>query len=117
MKGSCTIMDNGESQQKLMELVVDKVLQKHGVIDQKPQLDQAEKERIAEIVQNIKADVETFLENANKTKTENDFPQNNVENVNVARDEVVEQVIKKAPIFSSNNDVKAVKTFFNRPKK
>jgi spore coat protein W len=114
MKGSCTIMDNGESQQKLMELVVDKVLKKHGVIDQKPQLDQSDKERIAEIVQNIKADVETFLENANKTKTENDFPQNNV---NVAGDEVVEHVIKKAPIYSSNNDVKAVKTFFNRPKK
>ncbi|QOY35681.1 hypothetical protein AWH56_023950 [Anaerobacillus isosaccharinicus] len=106
------MMENGENQQKLMELVVDKVLKKHGVIEQKANLDPAEKEKIAEVVENIKSDVERFLENANKTKTENDFPENK-RIVN----EVAQNVAKKAPIFSSNNDVKAVKTFFKKAKK
>lgn len=106
------MMENGENQQKLMELVVDKVLKKHGVIEQKADLDPAEKEKIAEVVENIKLDVEKFLENANKTKTENDFPENNG-----VVTEVAQNVVKKAPIFSSNNDVKAAKTFFNNKRK
>ncbi|MCT8138195.1 hypothetical protein H1D32_10770 [Anaerobacillus sp. CMMVII] len=109
------MMENGENHQKLMELVVDKVLQKHGVKNQKPRLDQNDKKRIAEVVENIKADVEKFLENANNTKTEKDFSGNNFSENTVQP--VIENVVKKTPSFSSNNDVKAVKTFFNRTKK
>ncbi len=112
-------MDQELNQQKLMELVVDKVLKKHGVEASKPELDDEEKQKIAEIVQNIKSDVEKFLENANKVKTEHDFSQQQTRNVNhhELSEPAVEQVPRRQSTFSSNNDVKAAKTFFNRPKR
>ncbi|RXJ04102.1 hypothetical protein DS745_01580 [Anaerobacillus alkaliphilus] len=108
-------MEQDLNQQKIMELVVDRVLKKHGVLDEKPELDDVEKKRISEIVQNIKTDVEKFIENANKVKTENDFAQNNV--THEMSEPVQENVVKNPSTFSSNNDVKAAKTFFNRPKR
>lgn len=110
-EGELGIMEQELNQQKLMELVVDKVLKKHGVVNEKPELDDEEKQKIAEIVQNIKTDVEKFLENANKVKTENDFAQQDNHELS---EPVVEQVPKRQTTFTSNNDVNAAKTFFNR---
>lgn len=100
-------MDQDNSQQQLIELVVDKVLKKHGVIEQKPELNSEEKEKIASIVENIKADVENFLENSKQTKTEHDF----VETTD-ATTKTVQPEVKRKKTFSNNNDLKAVKTFF-----
>lgn len=101
-------MSELENQQKVMELVVDKVLKKHGVLEDKLDLSDEEREKIADIVEHIKNDVENFLENSKVSKTEQDFTETN-------SSEVVEEsakVIKSNPIFKSENDVKSVKKFF-----
>lgn len=91
-----------------MELVVGKVLQKHGVIEKKPNLDSKEKKKIAEIVTNIQSDVELFLENTKVAKTEKDFPESNeVEQAS----QLTEQSIKKNSVFKGENDLDAVKRF------
>ncbi|OIJ15703.1 hypothetical protein BKP35_01540 [Anaerobacillus arseniciselenatis] len=103
-------MSELENQQKVMELVVDKVLRKHGVLENKPDLSEEEKEKIADIVQHIKNDVENFLENSQVAKTELDFPEGNLsEEV-----EETERVVKNKSVFTSANDLKSVKTFFNK---
>lgn len=101
---------HGDDQQKLMELVVDKVLKKHGVIKNKEKLAKGEKKKIANIVENIKSDVEEFLVDTTKAKTEKDFPEvNSVQEVVI----VPEPTINKKTVYKSENNVNAVKIFLN----
>lgn len=96
-----------ENQQKLMELVVAKVLRKHGVLDNKVDLDKKEKEKITEIVANIKSDVDQFLKNTKVAKTENDFPElNEVENAIQ-----ITKKIKRNSVVLGENDLNNVKRF------
>ncbi|WNF38169.1 hypothetical protein RJD24_07005 [Bacillaceae bacterium IKA-2] len=100
-----------DNQQKLMELVVGQVLRKHGVLkkkEKKASLDKGEKQKIIEIVTNIKSDVEEFLKNTKVAKTENDYPDSN--GMDDAR-QVTERKGKKNSVIKGINDLNAVKKF------
>lgn len=98
-----------ETQQQLIEFAVDKVLEKHGVGgDHKINMSSEEKQKITEIVNNIKLEVETFLQNQVKTKTEKDFVTNEQEDVQV-KPKLEPQ--KKLSQFISQNDIATVKKF------
>ncbi|GAE24794.1 hypothetical protein JCM9140_746 [Halalkalibacter wakoensis JCM 9140] len=100
-------------QQDLMNIMVKKVLSKHNA---KPATDLSdeEKEKVKKVVGEIQAEVEKFLENQNKVLSEEDFEQGPVQNSNdeAPTNSVIEQSLEK--MMNSNNDVKQVKTFFNK---
>ncbi|WP_026674462.1 hypothetical protein [Alkalihalobacterium bogoriense] len=102
---------NQSSQQKLIEMVVDNVLKKHDVKTKSVNLDDEEKEKIKGIVFDIQKEVEGFLENQQKAKTEKDFEQQ------IDSTPTLEQPQPEAPVrkqFMSDNDVSSVKTFVNK---
>ncbi|MCL7747163.1 hypothetical protein [Halalkalibacter alkaliphilus] len=102
-------------QQELMDIMVKKVLSKHNV---KPvsDLSDEEKEKVKKVVGEIQSEVEKFLENQNKSVSEEDFKHNNtpqnLEEEVVQPNPVIEESLKK--ITKSNNDLSKVKTFFNK---
>ncbi|KHF41807.1 hypothetical protein [Halalkalibacter okhensis] len=103
-------------QQELMDIMVKKVLSKHNV---KPvsELSNEEKEKVKKVVGEIQSEVEKFLENQNKSISEEDFkennpPQNVQEKEPVQANPVIEESLKK--MMKSNNDLSNVKTFFNK---
>lgn len=61
------------TQQQLLDLMVDQVLTKHGVTKD-GKLSTKDKQRLSEVVEKLKEDVETFKENEKKTYTENNSP-------------------------------------------
>ncbi|MBB5173792.1 hypothetical protein [Texcoconibacillus texcoconensis] len=65
-----------DEQQKMMSLMVRKILQRHNV-DSTSQLDDSEKEQLQDIVTKIQGQVERFLEEHEKKITEQDFPEEN----------------------------------------
>ncbi|MCD8501204.1 MAG: hypothetical protein LRY71_05380 [Bacillaceae bacterium] len=98
-----------ETQQKLIEFAVDKVLEKHGVGgNHKIDMSSEEKQKITDIVNNIKLEVETFLQNQVKTKTELDFASSEQEDVPVVPKHEMKKKLSK---FISQNDLSTVKKF------
>lgn len=61
-----------KSQEKIIELMVNKVLDKHGVQKAKS-ISQEEKENLENIVEQLKSDVDAFVNRQNKSVTEEDF--------------------------------------------
>jgi len=59
------------TQQQLLELMVDQVLTKHGV-RKDLDLSKEDKKRLTEVVEKLKEDVETFAKKEKKTYTEHD---------------------------------------------
>ena len=101
-------MEIEKNQEKLIEMIVDKVFHKHKVMVETDNLTDEEKEELKNVVGNIKKDVERFLENQSKTKTEKDFQSSNQTNAQVGP--------KKRPTFTQPNDTKAVKNFISKKK-
>ncbi|WP_280771431.1 spore coat protein [Salipaludibacillus daqingensis] len=62
-----------KTQQQLLDLMVDQVLTKHGV-EKDRNLSLEDKKRLKEVVQKLQEDVEKFSEQANKTYTEHNVP-------------------------------------------
>lgn len=62
-------MDN--TQQQLLDLIVDQVLAKHGVKKDRD-ITSKDKKRLSKVVEKLKKDVENFKENEKKTYTEDD---------------------------------------------
>ncbi|UOE93012.1 hypothetical protein [Alkalihalobacillus sp. LMS39] len=102
---------NQSSQQKLIEMVVDNVLKKHDVKTKSMNLDTEEKEKIKGIVFDIQKEVEGFLKNQQKAKTEKDFEQQTDSTPSLEPSQPQPPVRKQ---FMSNNDVSSVKTFVNK---
>lgn len=104
------------NQEKLMEMVVDKVLKKHKVKIEKNALTDEEKEEIKNVVEKIKQDVECFLQNQAKTKTEKDFQQTNASRINdnVYSPNTVYRNPNARRIYSEPNDIKTVKHFYKK---
>lgn len=103
-------MEMEKNQEKLIEMIVDKVFHKHKVKVESNNLSDEEKEELKNVVGNIKKDVERFLENQSKTKTEKDFESSNQ---TIAHTQVGP---KKRPTFTQPNDTKAVKNFLSKKK-
>lgn len=105
------------NQDKLMEMVVDKVLKKHKVKIENNTLTDEEKEEIKNVVENIKKDVERFLQNQKKVKTEKDFQNNNQKMEDAPVVQITPQSNKSQKVFSQPNDVNTVKNFFAKRQK
>ncbi|WP_216828148.1 hypothetical protein [Alkalihalobacterium elongatum] len=105
------------NQQKLMELVVGQVLKKHKVSTKDINLSKKEKKKIKEIVGDIESEVQRFLDNQNKQLTERDFSNNQTNEVQsdpTPSAQSAPPTQKKRPTYHSTNDIKSVKTFFNK---
>ncbi|BAB05910.1 hypothetical protein P4637_20835 [Halalkalibacterium halodurans] len=63
----------------MLEVVVDRVLKKHGVTVQNVQIDEQEKAKIRQLLKQVESDVETFLANQqkriNKTNDNDQAPE------------------------------------------
>lgn len=108
------------NQEKLMEMVVGKVLEKHKVKIAENKLTQEEKEEIKYVVEKIKQDVERFLQNQQKVKTEKDFAQKN-QSTMTNQHQVTENKVQQTPnprrVYSQPNDINAVKFFYQKKQK
>ncbi|MFC0558129.1 hypothetical protein [Halalkalibacter alkalisediminis] len=105
----------GNYQQDLMDIMVKKVLSKHNVTPVSD-LSEEDKEKVKKVVGEIQSEVESFLENQNKTLSEQDFQskdQPKVEAQNTTNPVVHESLQK---IIKSNNDLDKVKMFLNKLK-
>ncbi|GAE33485.1 hypothetical protein [Halalkalibacter akibai] len=110
-------------QQDLMDIMVKKILSKHKV-NPASDLTDDDKEKVKKVVGELQSEVERFLDNQNKTLSENDFAQTNQTEAIEATEEnatdntasktnpVVKESIKK--LIEGNNDLQKVKTFINK---
>ena len=103
----------GNYQQDLMDIMVKKVLSKHKVTSVSD-MSEEDKEKVKRVVGEIQAEVENFLENQNKTFSEEDFQSKEQPKVDIQNttNPVVNESLKK--IMESNNDLDKVKTFINK---
>ena len=104
---------NNENQQKLMEMVVGKVLQKHQVDASMTKLTDEEKSNIKNIVENIQYEVEKFLQR--KKVTEKDFADNSTAEIQPFSSPSLSSPKRKT--FHTENNPGTVKTFLNNFKK
>ncbi|MCD8509167.1 MAG: hypothetical protein LRY73_04280 [Bacillus sp. (in: Bacteria)] len=68
-----------KEQNQLMDVYLDRLFKKYNISPDKVDLSPDQKEKVRNIVKNIESDVEKFLENTNKSVTENDMPQKSME--------------------------------------
>jgi DNA replication initiation complex subunit (GINS family) len=106
------ILGMENNQEKLMEMVVDKVFKKYKLKGKQNSLTNEEKEKVKSMVANIREDVESFLKNQSKKKTEKDFSNNDT----VTESLSTPTSIKRERVFSQPNDAKSVKYFKKRKK-
>lgn len=105
-----------ESYKKLIDLMVDKVLQKHEVKGS-VSLSETEKLELKEITEKLQGQVEEFIENHQKKLTEHDFSQQQSQDPGISP-VLPEQQLNQTPpankqIFTSDNDIATAKTFLN----
>lgn len=100
------------SQEAIIELMVSQVFKKHGM---KKELDMSEedKSKLKEVVDQLKSDVDTFVENEKVSYTENSA---GVKEASESAEEP--SVDKPTENWSlSNNDVQTIKNFVYRKKR
>ncbi|WP_096186686.1 hypothetical protein [Evansella halocellulosilytica] len=70
-----------DSQGKIIELMVGKVLDKHNVKDRKQQISDEDRRKVKEIVEDLKRNVDQFVENSKKTYDETNQTKNQQNNL------------------------------------
>ncbi|ADU28580.1 hypothetical protein [Evansella cellulosilytica] len=93
-----------KGQQDLINIFVDKVLEKHNVKPETAELKDDEKKRVRDIIENIQEDVSRFLENYEKQTTEHDVQEEQTAEASEQGDATIQKPTTKPKIFYNKDE-------------
>ncbi|UCZ53596.1 hypothetical protein LGQ02_02010 [Bacillus shivajii] len=105
-----------KSQERIIELMVGKVLDKHDAKVKKQRISREDRKKVQEMIDDLKKSVDHFLENHEQTMTENDVDGGRDKEVDPQVETTEEPVSRPTskPFHEQPNDLNTLKNFINR---